>query len=264
MRNAGRVLGIGTLTARIVECIILLEAVRRKTGFRSGTGLTAVVRRRILATAAPLVINELAWILSENTYAAIYGHMDTAALVSMTMTYPLQNLVMGLFTGLAAAATPLLGGSLGLGHRDTAQTDAIRLLRISLTAASVLAVTTAATAQLYTSVYNVPPDLRSSAVACLLVFSGYLVVKVQNKVIYDGILSSGGDTRYFLVTGTLTTWLVGVPAAFIAAFVLGWPVWGVYLILSLEEVIRLVIGLRRVHSTKWMRIDVANITGLPT
>jgi Na+-driven multidrug efflux pump len=217
------------------------------------------LRRAIIATSAPLVVNELVWVLSENTYAAIYGHMGTASLVAMTMTYPLHNLVMALFTGVAAAATPLLGGSLGVGNRAKAQNDARRLIRLSLVADTALAGLVVALAQPYTALYAVTASVKSSATACLMVFAGYLIIKTQNKIIYDGILATGGDTRYFFITGTLATWLIGVPLAFIAAFLRHYPIWLVYLLLSTEEIVRLVIGLRRVHSKKWMRVDVADL-----
>jgi putative MATE family efflux protein len=252
--------GVGTLAARLVEGAILLVAARRAVGRRvPDQGLAPATRRAILATAAPLVLNELVWVLSENTYAAVYGHIGTSLLVAMAMTYPLQNLVMGLFTGISAAATPLIGGRLGLGDRAGAQTAARRLLGVTLAAALALVGLVAALANLYAGLYDVSAEVRASAVACLMVFAGFLVVKACNKVIYDGVLATGGDTRYFFVSGTLATWLIGVPLALAAAFWLHYPIWLVYLCLSCEEVVRLVIGWRRVRSQKWMRVNVADI-----
>ena len=256
--------GVATLTARLIEAGLVLGAVARAIGWRRpGARPRPAVRRQIWATAIPLVANELAWILSENTYAAVYGHMGTSALVAMTMTYPLQNLVFGLFTGIAAAATPLIGSSLGHGQHSVAQADALRLLRLTLIASVVMAGLVAAGSRAYARLYPVSADVAPQAVACLLVFGALLLVKTQNKVLYDGVLTTGGDTRYFLVTGTLATWLLGVPLAFVAAFVLHWPIWLVYLTLSVEEMVRFVIGLRRIMSRRWMRLRVGDAAAAP-
>ena len=59
--------------------------------------------------------------------------------------------------------------------------------------------------------------------------------------IFIGILRSGGDTRFCLITETMAVWLVGVPAAFIGANVFHLPVYYVYLLAFLEEVTKLVV-----------------------
>jgi Na+-driven multidrug efflux pump len=211
----------------------------------------------MILTAAPLVLNELMWILSENTYAAVYGHMGTGSLVAMSMTYPLQNLMMAFFAGLSAAATPLLGHELGLGRKSDAQSAAYTLMKMAFIGSVVVVVAVVAVARPYCAIYDVSVSVRPLAVACLMAFAAYLPLKVQNRVIYDGVLATGGDTRYFFVTGTLATWLVGVPLAFCAAFIFHFPIWLVYALLSAEELVRFVIGLRRVRSQKWMRVEVS-------
>jgi len=251
--------GIGTLTARIIEALILLIAVYRILGKpKRYTSLARSLRRRVIATVLPMVANELVWVLSENTYAAIYGHMQTTALVAMTMTYPLQGLVMGLFSGVSAAATPLLGQSLGIGQRERAQADAHRLLRLALLISLGVAALVFVFAGPYVTLYRSSPAAQAASVNCLIVFACFLMVKVQNLVFYGGILPTGGDTRYLFVTSSLATWLVGVPLAFISAFVLNYPIWAVYALLSVEEILRFLIAFQRVRSRKWMRISIAD------
>ena len=67
------------------------------------------------------------------------------------------------------------------------------------------------------------------------------------------VLNAGGDSRFVLVMESLATWVIGVPTAFVAAFVFGFPVWVVYLLLSLEEAVRLGVGWRRLRSGRWLR-----------
>ena len=67
------------------------------------------------------------------------------------------------------------------------------------------------------------------------------------------MLNAGGDSRFVLIMESLATWVVGVPTAFVAAFVFGFPVLAVYLLLSLEEVVRLAVGWRRLRTGRWLR-----------
>ena len=57
--------------------------------------------RQYLAMLLPLLICEVTWSLGENVYAAIYGRMGTDASAAMTLTAPVQGLVIGALCGLS-------------------------------------------------------------------------------------------------------------------------------------------------------------------
>ena len=47
-------------------------------------------------------------------------------------------------------------------------------------------------------------------------------------------------------------WVIGVPAALIGGFVLKLPVYGVYMMVLLEEIVKVFIITRRYRSRKWI------------
>lgn len=49
----------------------------------------------------PLLICEGLWSLGENVYAMVYGHTSTVQSAAMTMTIPLQSLLMGILGGFS-------------------------------------------------------------------------------------------------------------------------------------------------------------------
>lgn len=221
-----------------------------------GSRVPGHMLRKIHAAAFQLVLTELIWVLSENTYVGVYGRLGTESLAAMTMTYPVQGLVMGLFSGLAAASVPVLGSDLGNGRREQALVDARALMGIGAVGALVMGAVVACLAPIYVRLYSVAPSTAALSTTCLWVFSAYLVAKVGNLVVSGGILPAGGDTRYQLVMESLASWLVGVPLAFVGAMVLGWPIWAVYALLSVEEILRLLIGWCRVRGGRWMHLAV--------
>ena len=74
-----------------------------------------------------------------------------------------------------------------------------------------------------------------------------------------GVLRSGGDTKFCLYLELCGIWLIGVPLAFTGAFIWELPVYWVYGLVFLEEVLRLVIGFKRIHSKKWINNLVESI-----
>lgn len=71
-------------------------------------------------------------------------------------------------------------------------------------------------------------------------------------VLFVGIFRSGGDTRFAFLLDGVIIWVVGVPLAFIAAFVLYLPVYWVYLFVMSEEIAKWILGMYRFISRKWI------------
>jgi Na+-driven multidrug efflux pump len=64
-------------------------------------------------------------------------------------------------------------------------------------------------------------------------------LKVSNMTLF-GILASGGDTKFLLISDLITVFLVGLPLAYVLAFNLGLGFWGVFLGRLLgEETVRI-------------------------
>lgn len=72
-------------------------------------------------------------------------------------------------------------------------------------------------------------------------------------ILGGGIIRSGGRTDYIMWIDIIGTWVFGVPCGLLAAFWLQLPVAWVYLLLSLEEGIRLAVSLIIFKKRIWMQ-----------
>ena len=86
----------------------------------------------------PLFVCEASWSLGESVYAAIYGRMGTEQSAAMTLTAPIQGLVIGALCGLSQAAGVIVGKRLGGEDYDGAYRAAKRLMVYGAVGASVL------------------------------------------------------------------------------------------------------------------------------
>ena len=86
----------------------------------------------------PLFVCEASWSLGENVYAAIYGRMGTEQSAAMTLTAPIQGLVIGALCGLSQAAGVIVGKRLGGEDYDGAYRAETRLMVDGAVGASVL------------------------------------------------------------------------------------------------------------------------------
>ena len=250
---------IATCLARSIEFLIILVAAywqRHVVAFRhlgELFGMEAGLLRRFFATCLPIVMTELLWVLGESGYAVVYGRMGTDEIAAMTMTYPLQGLSIGLLCGLAGAASVLVGNRLGAGNFDGAIDYANKLIRIGVLFALAVGGLVALASPFYVALYGTSAEVQQMGQFCVLVFCGFLWVKVANMIVAGGVLNSGGDSKFVFAMESMATWLVGVPSGFLMAFYFELPVYWVYLVLSFEELVRLLAGYARVRSKKWVR-----------
>lgn len=215
--------------------------------------LTSEERKQYLGILAPILVCEFMWSLGENMYAVIYGRLGTESCAAMTMTGPVQGLMIGLLSGVSQAAGIMVGKHLGKGDYGTAYRDSKKLMGCGFAGSLVLSLLLLWLGRYYVLLYNVEMQVQNMAYLILVAFAIISPIKVQNMIVGGGIIRSGGMTRYVMWIDMIGTWIFGVPLGFLAAFVWNLPIHQVYFILSLEEVVRFLISLVVFRRKSWMR-----------
>ena len=200
----------------------------------------------------PLLVCEVVWSLGENVYAAIYGHMSTDASAAMTLTNPIQGLVIGALCGLSQAASVIIGKHLGSGENEKAYWSAKKLLVYGAIGSVFLSIIVIFTSKAYVGIYQVDNVVKAMTVQILFAYAVVVPFKVLNMILGGGIIRSGGRTKYVMFIDMVGTWCFGVPLGLLSAFVWKLSIPYVYFLLSLEECIRFGISLIVFHRRKWM------------
>jgi len=255
---------IATTTARFIEAAIILTTVYMKrlpgsVSIREMTGISLPFARLFAATSIPLVLTEFIWVLGDSAFSAIYGRIGTDELAAMTITGPIQMLTIGLLTGVSTAAAVILGNELGADNKERASRYATRFILTGIVLTLFLGLLVIFFSKFYVSIYNVSDNVADASVKILMIFGIILWVKVTNMILGNGVLRSGGDTRFVLMMDSAGMWLIGVPAGIIAAFVLKLPFPVVYMLVTVEEIIRMIFMLFRTRSGKWLNNLVEEI-----
>ena len=208
--------------------------------------------KQYLVILMPLLLCEFLWSLGENVYASIYGHVGTKAFAAMTLTNPLQALVMGALSGVSQAAGVMIGKRLGADDRGSAYQDSKRLLYTGLACSILLSVLVVAFNKYYVSIFHVEDDVKQMTRYVLTAYALVAPVKVQNMIL-GGILRSGGKTTFVMIIDMIGTWIFGVPLGLLTAFIFHLPIAAVYFVLSMEECVRVIISLAIFRRKKWMQ-----------
>lgn len=258
---------IATIAARCLESILMVtSAYLRHTplaaSWKELTGFSLGFAGKVIVPVLPVIANETLWAFGVTTYNIIYGHIGTEALAAMNIVATIDNLGLVFFFGLTHATAALIGNRIGAGLKQEAVQYAARSLGIGASLAILMGLLLLVIRGPILSLYDVSPQVVQYTYRILNVISLFLWVRVVNMVIIVGILRSGGDTVFSMFLDGFVIWIVGVPLAALGAFILGLPVYWVYLMVMAEEVCKLCVGLWRFTSRKWIH-DLADTVQEP-
>ncbi|MBQ5702924.1 MAG: MATE family efflux transporter, partial [Peptococcaceae bacterium] len=252
---------LATLFARILEAaIILIYVYGKHTPLAvkpSDFDFHPAFLLQDWRTVLPVMLNELCWGLATIVYTAAYGRIDTDALASIQIANTVQNLFLIFGMGVSGATATMVGNTIGRGLTKRAETYAYRSILLCMVIGVLLTVVIIISAPLFIWFYHLDSaQVANDALLMIRILALSMPVKLVNITVIMGVLRAGGDVVFSLLFESCTMWFIGVPLAFIGALALKWPVYLVYALVIVEEVIKFVLCLWRSFSGKWMKILV--------
>lgn len=251
---------LGTLIARIVEILFLFYVVYRDIG-----PLTATLKELMdwdksfikiyVDTITPVVLNEAFWSLGQIMYSIAYARIGKEATAAVQLTTTIQNIFFVLVRGVANACAVMIGNKIGRGEDQEEVYDyALKFISISLVIGIVLGGIMALTPDLTLKLFRNLDDEVYKSAKYLLIFMGLsFFIRSYTSTAIVGVLRGGGDTKYSMYLEMGAVWLIGVPLGFIGSLVFHYPVYVVFLLVTIEEVFKAIVSIPRIVSKKWIK-----------
>ena len=254
---------IGTASGWTLELVLLLILIYTQKTPLAANPLTLfsfdkAFFGRVLKTVWPAVANELFWSFGITTYYAIYAHIGTDSIAAVNINATIEELGFVVFMGLANGCAVMVGNRIGARKKDEAYEIVRRVIIIGVTFAVIVGVIIFFLRDVVVGRYDLSPSGAKNVRMLMLMMACTLWIRMFNFSTFVGALRAGGDTRFALIMEICSIWLIGVPAAYIAAFVFHLPVYYVYLAVSIEEIAKAFVSGWRVKSKKWIH-DLVNI-----
>lgn len=256
---------IGTATGWAFECILLLILVYAMKTPLAANPLSFFKFNRaflvnVLRTSMPAALNEVIWSFGITLYNAVYARIGTDAIAAININATIEELMFVLFIGLGNACSVMVGNKIGEKDKETAFEYSRRFTIMAVTLALCGGVIVYFSRGFVAGLYQVSQSATFDLIHIMLVYSLSAWLRVYNFMLFIGALRAGGDTRFAMFTELFSIWLIGVPAALIGGFVLHLPVYYVYALVLLEELVKAIFVTRRYLSRKWVH-DLVNVTG---
>ncbi len=251
---------VGTIIARLAEFIYMFYTIKTNDGpfntsIRNLLNFDKVFLRHYLRFTWPVLLNEAFWSVGQVLYNVAYATVGTNAIAAVQVSFAIQQIVFVIVRGLGSSCTIILGRTIGEGALDRVNIYAKRYLKLALITGIVIGGFLIVSPNITLMIFgNLSPVVYSLAVKILKVLGVVFIVKTINSIIIIGILRGGGDTLFAMILESLCVWGVGVPLAFIGAVFLKLPIYWVVALAGTEEIFKILLGLKRIASEKWVHI----------
>jgi Na+-driven multidrug efflux pump len=224
--------GLATLISQALRCIFLLWIFYRHH----------------------LDASELSWGASGFIYTLVFIHIGTTSLAASQITMALENIFIVLSSGLGPAALVVVGQELGTRSVTAAKKHANVVLRLGLAASIALGLLFASLSLLVRTLYpNVGDEVLQLVFWAIIILGAIQPAKVLNGIFGNGLLATGGDTRYILLINFIGTYGVGLPLAIFLGLFAQLGFYGVIIGKIADEIIKLVFFLVRYRTPAWYR-----------
>ena len=247
---------IGQIVAFFIASFIVLRGkLYLKLRLRDGFKPHWETMKSIFKIGIPAMIEQLVMRAGMIAYAKTVASLGTVSYAIHNICMNIQAMSFMNGQAFAVSATSLVGQSLGKKRPDMAQAYSSRTRRVGMMVSIILALVFIFLGKSIVGLYNNDPDIISQG-STILMFVALIQPLQSSQFILSGALRGAGDTRATAVISFITVLLVRPGVAMLCVHVLNWGLYGAWIALVLDQLIRSVLVLIRYNSGKWKRITV--------
>ena len=249
---------LATLLARVTEVVLVATENMRKDVVRIHfckiLYCEGSLNRDYLKYTLPVLANSLAWGLGFTMFTVIIGRLGSDAVAANSIANIVKNLTLCVCYGISTGSGILVGNLLGADKIEEAKRLGDKCKKLSVIAGAFTGVFVLAISPLIVSAMTtLTPVAKGYLQVMLIVCSYYMIGKSINCTVISGIFCAGGDTKFGFVCDSVTMWAVVVPIGMLAAFVFELPVIWVYILLNIDEIIKLPVVFGHYKKYRWAK-----------
>ena len=250
---------LGTVMARVIELAIVMiwsHANAPKIPYIKGVyrsfKIPAELSRRILVKCLPLLSNEFLWSSGMAILNQCYSTRGMAAVNAINMSTTVTNLFNIVFISLGTSLAILVGNQLGAGKIEEAKDTDRKIIAFSMVICTVVAALMVACSPLFTMMYNATDEIKALAAsliavcACMMPFDSF-----AHNCYFT--LRSGGQTFITFLFDSAFVWTISIPTAFLLSRFTDLTLIPLFIICTVLNLLKCVIGAVMLKSGKWAR-----------
>ena len=204
----------------------------------------------------PILCNEVFWVLSTTMFLYVYDKLPSSevALAAMNIAQSVDKIISVVMLGIGCASGIIIGNVIGEGDRTKVMDYSKKSLSFAIFTGVLIGLITFGSAFFAPSLFTeVSVAAKETARNLLFLYAATAVLRNIAFMAVIGILRSGGDTTFCMVSETLAIWCVSIPLVFFGGLVMGWNIYILYILANVCEVIKAIFFITRIRGGKWLK-----------
>lgn len=185
----------------------------------------------------------------------IVAELGTIAFATYQIGMQVMNLSFMVADGLSVAGSALVGQSLGAKRDDLARIYGHVLQRIAFIISTFLFVVFFFGRYQLVQLFDKSPEVLESG-AIIMIIIAFATHIQTSQVVISGCLRGAGDTKFVAKVSMLSTAIIRPVCTFIFCFPLGFEIFGSWIALWIDQVLRLSFNFSRFKKGEWIKIRV--------
>ena len=249
---------IGTLTARILECAVLIWYIVQKEKYLRLKLVDFMQRdqkflKDYLKVLMPLLVFSVLWGINTAIQTVVLGHMNSAAIAANSAASNLYLVVKSAAVGAASAASVMIGKTIGMGDGELVKRYARKLQILFLLLAIAGGILLYFIRIPVLSLYDLSSETMELANQFLIILSVVYVAMAYQMPTNAGIIKGGGSVCFSAKLDTVCICLIVIPLSCYMAFVAGASPAVVVICLNIDQFIKCVPVFLKVNYGNWMK-----------
>ena len=260
------IMGVATSTVivRCVEFICCVIFSKRKGYIKFKLPKRDNIQKQLvqdyLRYTLPIQGNYIVWGVATAATAAIIGHVDSDMVAANSIVSVVRNLAIVLCSGIATGGSILIGKYLGSGDIQFAKKAGKKLSVYALMFGVIAGISILLINPFISDIVDLNDKAQGYLNKMLYICAYYCIGKSLNTTFIAGIFPAGGDSKFGFICDTVVMWGIVLPLSFLCAFVWRADPMFLYMVICLDEFIKLPAAFWRFCQYRWLNNITRNFS----
>jgi len=249
---------LATVVAKYIEAAVVVvwahtHKDRNKyiVGLYKSLYVPPALARDMFFKGCPLLVNEFMWSLGMSVIAQSFSIRGIDVVAARNISSTITNMFNIVFVQMGACLGIMVGLKLGEGDMEGARDTDNKMIMLSQILTFFMAILMIPTAYVFPYIYNTEANVMELSTYFILISALAMPIWSYTNAAYF-TLRSGGKTGITFAFDFCFSWFVMIPLAYILTHFTSMDIHGVYAIVTLSELLKVVIGYFMVRSDVWV------------
>lgn len=210
--------------------------------------------KRLFEIGLPTTIEQLSWAVGQMVitgYAAVLG---LSLLAAHQVFMRLQAILSMFFMGFSLGAMTLVGQDVGAREHSRAKKTGKIAGYVALVFVLLIVAAIVIFERQLILIFTDDPEVVEVGLKIVYLYAAIQIPKALNTVL-GGNLRGAGDLKWLMFLSIASVIVMEISMAWVSAFAFGLSLWGLWMVMGVDEIIRVILNYWRFVGGKWRLVD---------